>query len=229
MSGEQLRGATTFICDNSDVYMMSSCPADWNDSSRRFHCEHPDTSYQDPVSDVPVTSYLTNIIYRNRHCALFHRDLDAGATDAWSVEFSCQGAWLNVTNDDFIRYLAYNIGTSLWVLDMTVHPEVLISHSTKPSTLVYNCTVRVRPTELASTVSRTCYSSAVDTCPEDWTDEDVLPSVTRTPRACVPMALCIAITTVRRATTMAASTSWIAMYSAVGLEVKNLRLISECC
>ena len=185
VSEEQRRGASPFTCDHSDVYMMSSCPAEWNNSSTRFHCEHPDTSYQDPVFDVPVTSYRTNITYRNRHCALCRRDLDAGATDAWSVEFSCQGAWLNVTNDDFIRYLAYNIATSSWVLNMTVHPELLISHSTKPSTLVYNCMVRVIPTDLASAVSRTCYSSTVDTCPEDWTDEDVLAQCEAyTARAC---------------------------------------------
>jgi hypothetical protein len=174
VSEEQRRGVSPFICDSTEVYMLSSCPAEWNDSSTRFHCEHPDTSYQDPLFDVPVTSYHTNITYRNRHCALCHLDLDAGATDFWSVDFSCHGDWLNVTDDDFIRYLAYNTATSSWVLNMPAHPELLISDNTKPSTLTYNCAVRVRPTELASEVLRTCNSSIVDTCPEDWTEEDVL-------------------------------------------------------
>ena len=171
---EQRRGASPFICDSSDVYMMSSCPADWNDPSTRFHCEHPDTSYQDPVFDVPVTSYRTNITYRNRHCALCHRDLDAGTTDAWSVYFSCNDTWLNVTSDEFLRYLAYNTATSSWVLNVTAHPELLIFDNPEPSTLVYNCTVGVWPPVLEHTVLRTCYGSTVDTCTEDWTDEDVL-------------------------------------------------------
>jgi len=174
VSEDQRLGASPFICNNSNVYMMSSCPAEWNDSFTRFHCEHPDTSYQDPVFDVPVTSYRTNITYRNRHCALCHRDLDASKTDIWSVYFSCPDAWLNVTSDELIRYLAYNTATSSWVLNMTVHPELLIFDNPKPSTLVYNCMVEVKPTDLALTVLQTCYSSTVDTCPEDWTDENVL-------------------------------------------------------
>jgi len=172
VSKEQRRGASPFICDNSNVYMMSSCPTEWNDSSTRFHCEHPDTSYQDPLFDVPVTSYHTNITYRNRHCALCHRDLDASATDAWYVDFSCQGAQLNITNDELVRHLAYNTATSSWVLNLTAHPELLVSD--KLSTFVYNCMVGVSPTHLARTVLRTCFSSTVDTCPEDWSDEDVL-------------------------------------------------------
>jgi hypothetical protein len=171
---EQRRGASPFICDNSDVYMMSSCPADWNDSFTRFNCENPDTSYQDPVFDVPVTSYRTNVTYRNRHCALCHRDLDAGATDVWSIYFLCEDAWLNISNDELIRHLAYNTTTSSWVLNVTAHPEMLIFDNPKPSTLVYNCTVGVTPNDWGSTGLRKCYSHTVDTCPEDWTDEEMV-------------------------------------------------------
>jgi hypothetical protein len=154
--------------------MMSSCPADWNDSFTRLNCENPDTSYQDPVFDVPVTSYRTNVTYRNRHCALCHRDLDAGSTDVWSIYFLCEDASLNISNEEFIRHLAYNTTTSSWVLQVTAHPEMLIFDNPKPSTLVYNCTVGVTPNDLASTVLRKCYSRTVDTCPEDWTDEDMV-------------------------------------------------------
>ena len=171
---DQRRGASPFICDNSDVYMMSSCPTDWDDSYTRYHCEHPDTSYQDPVFDVPVTSNRTNITYHNRHCAWCHRDLDAGTTDVWSVNFTCPDVWLKVASDELIRHLVYNTATSSWVLNMTSHPGLLIFDNPKASTLVYNCTVGVEPTDLARKVMRTCNSSTVDTCPEDWTDEDVL-------------------------------------------------------
>ena len=153
--------------------MMSSCPAEWNDSSTRLHCEHPDTSYQDPLFDVPVTSYHTNITYRNRHCALCHRDLDASATDVWSIYFSCDNAWLNMIGDENVMYLAYSTATSSWVLNVSAHPELLIFDNSKPRMLLYNCTVGVWPTELSRTVLRTCKNSTVDTCPEDWTDEDV--------------------------------------------------------
>jgi hypothetical protein len=173
VSQDQHHGSSPFICHNSNVYMMSSCPAEWNGSYTRFHCEHPDTTYRDPLFDVPVTSYRTNITYRNRHCALCHRDLDAGATDTWSIYFSCYNAWLNISNDEIIRHLVYNTVTSSWVLNLSAHPELLIFNNPKPSKLVYNCTVGVSPTELANTVLRTCTRSTVDTCPEDWTDEDV--------------------------------------------------------
>lgn len=174
LSEDERRGDSPIICDNSGVYMMSSCPAEWSDSSTHFHCEHPDTSYQDPVFDVPVTSYRTNITYRNRHCALCHRDLDAGTTDVWSVKFACHDVWLKITNNEVIRHLAYNTATSSWVLNMTANPELLIFDNPEPSTLVYNCMVGVEPTKLAQTVLRTCYNSTVDTCPEDWTDKDML-------------------------------------------------------
>jgi hypothetical protein len=123
--------------------------------------------------NVPVTSYRTKTTYRNRHCALCHSDLHAGTTDFWSVNFTCPDAWLNVTNDEFIRLLAYNTATSSWVLNLTAHPELLMFQNPKPSTLVYSCRVGVSPNDMARTVVRTCYSSAVDTCPEDWTGEDV--------------------------------------------------------
>jgi hypothetical protein len=56
---------------------------------------------------------------------------------------------------------------------VSAHPELLISDKPNPSELVYNCTVDVLPTALAHTVLRTCTRSTVDTCPEDWTDEEV--------------------------------------------------------
>jgi hypothetical protein len=173
VSEHQQRGASSFICDKTNVYMMSSCPPEWNDSSTRFHCEYPDASYQDPLFDVPVTSHRTNITYRNRHCALCHYDLDAGTTDAWSIYFSCDHAWLNISNEMIINHLVYNTTTSSWVLNLTAHSELLIFHNPKTSTQLYDCTVGVWPPALSHTVLRTCDSSTVDTCPEDWTDEDV--------------------------------------------------------
>lgn len=152
---------------------MSSCPEEWNDPSTRFRCENPDTSYRDPMFDVPVTSYRTNITYRNRHCAWCHRDLDANTTAVWSVYFSSYDVWLKDTSDELLEHLAYDTATSSWVLNMTTHPELLIFDNLRRSTLVYNCTVGVKPTEKARAVLRTCYNT-VDTCPEDWTDEDVL-------------------------------------------------------
>jgi hypothetical protein len=153
--------------------MMSSCPEDWNDPSTRHHCEHPDATYQDPLFDVPVTSYRTNITYRNWHCALCHHDLDAGTTDIWSIYFSCGDAWLNISNDEIVSHLAYNTSTSSWVLNMSAYPEELIFDNPKPTTLVYNCSVEVWPTDWAQTVLRSCNRRPVDMCPEDWTDEFV--------------------------------------------------------
>jgi hypothetical protein len=148
---------------------MSSCPADWYDPSTRHRCEHPDSTYQDPLFDVPVTSYGANITYRNWHCALCNNDLDAGTTDIWSVYFICGDGWLNVGKDEKISHLAYSIATSSWVLNMSTRPELLCIDR-KPTTLVYNCHVGVLPTKSARTVLRKCNTSIVGTCPKDWTD-----------------------------------------------------------
>jgi hypothetical protein len=106
-------------------------------------------------------------------CAICHDDHDDDASDVWSVYFSCGDARLDISKDEFKKHLTYNRKTSSWVLNLSANPELVIFDNTKPTTLVYNCTVGVLPTELAQTVLRTCTRSTVDTCPEDWTDEFV--------------------------------------------------------
>jgi hypothetical protein len=153
--------------------MMSSCPAEWSDPSTRYRCEHPDTTYQDPLFDVPVTSYRTNITYRNRHCAMCHRDLDAATTDAWVVYFWCGNPRLNVSDDEIISHMSYYTASKLWVLNMITYREVLKRCNSWPSGILYSCAVEVFPTELAQTVLRTCNRRILDTCPDDWTDDYV--------------------------------------------------------
>jgi hypothetical protein len=153
--------------------MMSSCPQEWEDPYTRFHCEHPDTSYRDPLFDVPVTSYRTNITYRNRHCAFCHHDLDAGSANFWSVYFFCENEWLNLDNETIINYLIYNTTTLTWSLNITKNTEFQIFEDGGPSKYLYSCRVWVDAHEALRAVLRPCNSSTVDKCPEDWTDEGV--------------------------------------------------------
>jgi hypothetical protein len=176
VSEQQRLGASFFSCESfsdTDVYMMSSCPLDWEDGYSRYRCEHPDTTYSDPLFDVPVTSQLTNITYRNRHCAFCHQDLDADSANFWPLYFSCENGWLNVDNHTGINYLVYNTTTSSWTLNVTENPEYLIFKDVTSSGYVYSCRVWVAAAEALRPVLRACDISIVDTCPEDWTDEEV--------------------------------------------------------
>jgi hypothetical protein len=150
--------------------MMSSCPAQWKDPAVRLLCEHHDSSYRDPLFDVPVTSARTNVTYWNKHCALCHRDVDAGTSNIWSIYFSCENAWIDLDEEEIINLLVYSAATSSWVLNITEHPELMIFQDYKR---VYSCRVGVQAPELSRTVLRTCDRSSVNVCPEDWTSEEV--------------------------------------------------------
>jgi hypothetical protein len=167
---QQRLGVSPFTCSDADVYMMQSCPAQWKDTATRLRCERHDTSYRDPLFDVPVTSIRSNITYRNRHCALCHRDLDAGTTNIWPIYFSCENAYIDLDDEQIINLLVYSETDSSWVLNITENPELMIFQNYKQ---VYSCRVGVQAPEVLSTVLRTCDSSAVNVCPEDWTDEEV--------------------------------------------------------
>jgi hypothetical protein len=153
--------------------MMSSCPAEWSDPSTRYRCEHPDTTYQDPLFDVPVTSYRTNITYRNRHCAMCNSDLEAGTTDTWYFYFACGNPWLGVGDDQIISHLSYSDVSKSWSMNMSAYPGLLKYCNLKPFRFSYSCIVDVFPTELAQRVLRTCTRRIVDTCPDDWTGDYV--------------------------------------------------------
>lgn len=170
VSEQQRLGASLFTCSDKDVYMMSSCPVEWKDPSTRYHCEHHDTSYRDPLFDVPITSSRTNITYRNRHCALCHHDLDVGTSNIWSIYFSCENAWIDLDDEKIINHLVYNTTTSSWILNITENPEFMIFQNYDQ---VYSCRVGVQAPEVLLEVMRTCDSSTVNVCPEDWTDEEV--------------------------------------------------------
>jgi hypothetical protein len=94
----------------------------------------------------------------------------------WSFYFSCENAWVNFDDDVFINHLMYNTATSSWILNITENPELLIFQdldNSDPSRLLYNCRVGVLAPETLHPILRTCSSSIVNTCSEDWTDEGV--------------------------------------------------------
>jgi hypothetical protein len=153
------------------LYVMERCPPDWKDYDTRNQCEHPDTNYRDPLLDAPVTSTSTNITYRNWHCASCHGDLDAKTTTIWDAEFECPFEYntpaLNVSGEDFTKYLSYNSDTSQWNLDIdksdlendsgiSIVEGTGIQGSTVQQEYPYSCMLSFVPQEKELKTSRFC-------------------------------------------------------------------------
>ncbi|PSN42081.1 hypothetical protein C0J52_13013 [Blattella germanica] len=107
---EQMWGASSFPCTyignmHGTYYVMKSCPPNWKYEDTLQKCLSVDYSYRDPMLDVPVTSYRTNITYLNGHCAICHEDFDPSIDYIWSIEFTCPE--YHETN-----YGDFNIGTN---------------------------------------------------------------------------------------------------------------------
>jgi hypothetical protein len=118
---QQRLGASPFQCTTlfyTTMYVLTKCPPEWKDPDTRNRCEHPDTNYSDPLLDAPVTSYSTNITYRNWHCASCHRDLDANTTAIWQSLFKCTIGngmpFLSVSGETSTDYLSYDAYNSQW-------------------------------------------------------------------------------------------------------------------
>lgn len=73
VASDQRRGSASFSCVNVDsngVYMMATCPPDWEDKAVRLNCEGASTenlfleNNKDPFIDLPITSQQTGFTYR---------------------------------------------------------------------------------------------------------------------------------------------------------------------
>jgi len=122
---EQRLGASPFTCTTlsiSNQYVMATCPPDWKDSDTRNRCEHPDSSYRDPLLDAPLTSLSTNTTYQNWHCAYCHGDLDAATTVIWNASFSCYGSDppTALSDETMAQHLLFNPITSQWILNINL-------------------------------------------------------------------------------------------------------------
>jgi len=122
---EQRLGASPFTCMTlsfRSIYVMTTCPPDWKDSDTRNRCEHPDSSYRDPLLDAPLTSFSTNTTYQNWHCAYCHGDLDAATTVIWDPRFSCYGSELRtpLSDETIAEHLSFNPLSSEWNLNISI-------------------------------------------------------------------------------------------------------------
>ncbi|KAJ4443907.1 hypothetical protein ANN_05694, partial [Periplaneta americana] len=176
---DQRPGASPFSCETFDtesVYMISTCPSDWKDPNTRFRCEHPDTNFRDPLLDSPITSYVTNITYRNWHCASCHGDLAADSSFIWPVYFVCGSTYVNINDEEFIDHLEYNTTAQKWTLNMTEKVDYLLFETVdkfRPDRHIYSCDVVMSIPRIDLAPVRDCKAAVVDSCPDNWTDTSV--------------------------------------------------------
>ncbi|XP_069692370.1 uncharacterized protein [Periplaneta americana] len=176
---DQRPGASPFSCETFDtesVYMISTCPSDWKDPNTRFRCEHPDTNFRDPLLDSPITSYMTNITYRNWHCASCHGDLAADSSFIWPVYFVCGSTYVNINDEEFIDHLEYNTTAQRWTLNMTEKVDYLLFETVdkfRPDRHIYSCDVVMSIPRIDLAPVRDCKAAVVDSCPDNWTDTSV--------------------------------------------------------
>jgi hypothetical protein len=134
---EQRLGASPFTCSTpfiTGMYVMTTCPPHWKDPDTRNRCEHPDSSYRDPLLDAPLTSLSTNTTYQNWHCAFCHGDLDAATTVIWDARFSCYGSYLPtpLCDETIAEYLSFNPLTSEWNLNTSLPTSDIKSSKSAP-------------------------------------------------------------------------------------------------
>ncbi|XP_069692371.1 G-protein coupled receptor Mth2-like isoform X2 [Periplaneta americana] len=156
--------------------MISTCPSDWKDPNTRFRCEHPDTNFRDPLLDSPITSYMTNITYRNWHCASCHGDLAADSSFIWPVYFVCGSTYVNINDEEFIDHLEYNTTAQRWTLNMTEKVDYLLFETVdkfRPDRHIYSCDVVMSIPRIDLAPVRDCKAAVVDSCPDNWTDTSV--------------------------------------------------------
>jgi len=137
---EERLGASPFTCTTLSFvgqYVIVTCPPDWKDSDTRNRCEHPDSSYRDPLLDAPLTSLRTNTTYQNWHCAYCHGDFDAATTVIWGASFSCYGSYppTALFDETILEHLSFNHLTSEWNLNISPPTSDMKSSNSIPGYL----------------------------------------------------------------------------------------------
>jgi hypothetical protein len=178
---QQQLGASPFKCTTlfgTTMYVMMTCPPEWKDPDTRNRCEHPSTSYSDPLLDAPVTSTSTNITYRNWHCASCHRDLDANTTIIWEAKFQCYipsgMPSIFVSEDTLTKYLSYDTYNSQWNFNIDKHdldtdPGIFFPNvSGMQQRYKYICDLVFRPQPNELKTARFCRTDIITTCSADW-------------------------------------------------------------
>ncbi|XP_070188500.1 uncharacterized protein [Littorina saxatilis] len=95
-----LMSASFTGCARSGWYVLTKCPAGWNDDSIRENCEEGRSMY--PNEDL-VSDPTTNVTYRNAFCALCH---GVSSFTRWPLNISCnnfQKVYSAVTQREFLQ------------------------------------------------------------------------------------------------------------------------------
>ncbi|XP_076028627.1 uncharacterized protein LOC143017727 [Oratosquilla oratoria] len=176
---EQVTNKDHFACVDvrsaGNVYMRSHCAPDWGDDGDENAVAslcalgNPGalSDRQDPLLDMPVTSFASLITYTNAYCALCNRE-DSGMLLRWATKVEC--STLNKTlgnkTQEFIeKNLVYNEVRGSWGLDLEgeegVPPEF------------HTCYIDPAMPDLVAPLVRSCVDS-VSSCAPDYPDGDVV-------------------------------------------------------
>jgi hypothetical protein len=185
---EQRLGASPFTCttlNDSDVFVMATCPPDWKDFDTRNRCEHPDERYRDPLLDAPLTSFSTNTTYLKWHCAYCHNDLDAVTTVIWDANFHCCDSYppAPLSDETIVEHLSFNPLTSRWNLNISLPTSDMISSKSTPDytqrsidnntqDIHCDCYMTFRAPKM-KLPTRECNKHEIRRCSESWKDVEV--------------------------------------------------------
>ncbi|XP_066996196.2 uncharacterized protein [Anabrus simplex] len=166
IAAEQRRGATSFSCVElrqfGGIYMVTTCPPEWEDVDIRARCENDGDEQKDPVSAMPVTSHVTGLTYRNPHCAVCHSDLNHTLSDFWKPRLECPNynPQRGLPADVISQALTFDNESNSWGLNLT-------------DSGFHACFVDPVIPETSSHVVRRCEPNIIRTCAINWTNADI--------------------------------------------------------
>ncbi|XP_076332599.1 uncharacterized protein LOC143237341 [Tachypleus tridentatus] len=154
------------------VYVKAVCKPQWSGSETfRKKCEKVTLSdvQDDPVAQLPVTSPITGISYRNYYCALCNDDSSQDMI-LWKPRLECPSLYVynqsrqNLTEDYVIDHLEYS--GSRWGVWLDDDDNNLIFYSCN---ILYNL-----PNKLSLTHHlRQCVPNMISECARNWNRSDI--------------------------------------------------------
>lgn len=160
---EQRRALASYSCVElrqfGGIYMKTSCPPGWEDKRIRDLCEiGPIGNQYDPLLNLPATSILTEVTYRNSYCAYCHQET---TIEPWDPRLECPTFihTHNITRDKIAEYLTFNETKYTWGIYV--------------NKIFYPCSVDPVIPDTTSNIVRRCQVNTVKTCAVNWTNVDV--------------------------------------------------------
>ncbi|PSN54745.1 hypothetical protein C0J52_04859 [Blattella germanica] len=191
---EQRLGGSRFNCtkltaySTNGIYLISSCPHNWNINHTRKKCEHPGYTYIDPLLEAPITSQRTNLTYRNSYCAFCNNDFQPKDDEIWPINFHC--VWRpgleSVNSTILLQRLSFDSDAGEWFLNLTGLSELRMlwriplygdyDMASPYYELEYGAEkegTTCEPIPVQPPNVRYCDLDVINTCAENWTKSEV--------------------------------------------------------